>query len=168
MLKVAGVPEHLRVFRGVAKVFDSEEEAVKAVLNGEIEESEVVIVRYEGPKGGPGMREMLSITAAIAGMGLIEKVALVTDGRFSGATRGLCIGHVTPEAADGGPIALVRNGDEILINIPNRKIELLVPIEELKKRRQEWKPPSKAIKGYLVRYARQVMQTTKGAILTTQ
>jgi len=168
VLKVAGVPEHLRVFRGIAKVFDSEEEAVKAVLSDEIEEGEVVIVRYEGPKGGPGMREMLSITAAIAGMGLIEKVALVTDGRFSGATRGLCIGHVTPEAADGGPIALVRNGDEILIDIPNRKIELLVPIEELKKRGQEWKPPSKAMKGYLVRYARQVMQASKGAILTTQ
>jgi len=168
VLKIAGVPEHLRVFRGVAKVFNSEEEAVKAVLSDEIREGEVVIVRYEGPKGGPGMREMLSITAAIAGMGLIEKVALVTDGRFSGATRGLCIGHVAPEAADGGPIALVRNGDEILIDIPNRKIELLVPIEELKKRRQEWKPPSKAMKGYLVRYARQVMQASKGAILTTQ
>jgi len=168
VLKIAGVPEHLRVFRGVAKVFNSEEEAVKAVLSDEIKEGEVVIVRYEGPKGGPGMREMLSITAAIASMGLIEKVALITDGRFSGATRGVCIGHVTPEAADGGPIALVRNGDEILIDIPNRKIELLIPIEELKKRRQEWKPLSKAMKGYLVRYARQVMQASKGAILTTQ
>jgi len=162
VLKVAGVPKHLRVFKGIAEVFDSEEEAVRAVLNGEVGEGEVVVVRYEGPKGGPGMREMLSITAAIAGMELIEKVALVTDGRFSGATRGLCVGHVTPEAADGGPIALVKNGDEILIDIPNRRIELLVPVEELKERRQEWKPPSKVMKGYLVRYARQVKQVSKG------
>ena len=135
VLKIAGVPQHLRVFKGTARTFNCEEDAVKAVLDGKIREGDVIVIRYEGPKGGPGMREMLSVTAAVAGMGMQEHVALVTDGRFSGASRGLSIGHVSPEAAVGGPIALVNDGDEILIDIPNRRIDILVPATELEERR---------------------------------
>ena len=124
-----------------------------------------MIIRYEGPRGGPGMREMLSPTAAIAGMGLIESVALITDGRFSGGTRGPCIGHVSPEAAMGGPIALVMDGDTIEIDIPGRKLDIVVSKEELNKRQKAWKPPvARVKKGYLARYQKQVSSADKGAI----
>jgi len=153
-------------FEGTAKCFDSEEEAMKAILDGKITEGDVVIIRYEGPAGGPGMREMLSPTSAITGMGLNESVALITDGRFSGGTRGPCIGHVSPEAAKGGPIAVVKDGDKILIDIPKRNLELLIPKTELNKRLKVWKPPKPKVKrGYLTRYARMVQSADKGAIL---
>ncbi len=135
------------------------------VLGGEIKEDEVLIIRYEGPEIDPGMREMLSVTSAIAGMKLIEKAALVTDGGFSGATRELCIGHVTPEATDGGPIALIEDRDEVLINIPNRKIELLIPPDELEQRKRRWKPLKKKLRGYLARYIKQVTSSKDGAML---
>jgi dihydroxy-acid dehydratase len=124
------------------------------------------VIRYEGPKGGPGMREMLSPTAAIAGMGLIDSVALITDGRFSGGTRGPCIGHVSPEAAEGGPIALVKEGDTIEIDIPGRILNLKITKEELEKRRKSWKPPApKVTKGYLARYQKMVGSADKGAVI---
>ncbi|MFA6472874.1 MAG: dihydroxy-acid dehydratase, partial [Candidatus Latescibacterota bacterium] len=126
---------------------------------------DVVVVRYEGPKGGPGMREMLQGTAAITGMGLSDSVALITDGRFSGGTRGPCIGHISPEAMEGGPLCIVREGDEILIDIPNRKMDLLVSGEEIKARMASWRPPEpKVKKGYLARYAKQVTSAATGAI----
>jgi len=165
VLKTAGVPQQLKVFKGVARTFDCEEEAVKAVLNGEINEGEVIVIRYEGPKGGPGMREMLTETAAVAGMGMQECVALVTDGRFSGASRGLSIGHVSPEAADGGPIALVNDGDEILIDIPSRRIDILVPADELEERRRRWVPPKLKVRGCLARYVKHVTSPVSGAVL---
>ena len=137
--------------------FDTEEEAMNAILNKEIQEGDVVVIRYEGPRGGPGMREMLSPTAAIAGMGLSESVALITDGRFSGATRGPCIGHVSPEAAVGGPIAMLKNGDIIEIDVSKRKLNVKLSDEELNKRAKSWtaKEP-KVKKGYLVRYSQLV------------
>jgi len=166
VVKTAGVPENMMVFEGRARVFNSEEEAVEAITGGKIEPGDVVIIRYEGPKGGPGMREMLSPTSAIMGMGLGDKVALITDGRFSGGTRGPAIGHVSPEAAAGGPIALVEEGDRILIDIPNRKLELLVPMEELERRKQNWKPVKKDIPSrWLRRYALLVTSADTGAIL---
>jgi dihydroxy-acid dehydratase len=135
-------------------------------MGGEIKPGDVVVIRYEGPRGGPGMREMLSPTSAIMGMGLGDKVALITDGRFSGGTRGPAIGHVSPEAAAGGPIALVEEGDRILIDIPNRKLELLVDKEELERRKQNWKPPKKEIPSrWLRRYAMLVTSADQGAIL---
>ncbi len=156
-----GVTSH----KGRAKVFDSEEDAVKAIMNNEIEAGDVVVIRYEGPKGGPGMREMLQATSLIAGMGLGEKVALITDGRFSGGTRGLAIGHVSPEAAELGPIALVENGDEILIDIPRRRLDLLVPEEELEERKKKIKPFTPRIKGsYLEMYSSQVSSADRGAV----
>ncbi len=161
--KMTGV--RVRKFRGKAKVYNSEEEATKAVLEGQVEPGDVVVIRYEGPKGGPGMREMLVITAAIVGQGLGEQVALVTDGRFSGATRGLMIGHVSPEAADGGTIALVENGDEITIDIDKKLIQLEVNDEELEKRREKWKPIVKEVKGILKRYREKVSSASKGATL---
>ena len=164
--KTAGVPENMLVFRGRARVFNSEEEAVEAITGGKIEPGDVVIIRYEGPRGGPGMREMLSPTSAIMGMGLGDKVALITDGRFSGGTRGPAIGHVSPEAAAGGPIALVEEGDEILIDIPNRKLELLVPEEELERRRKNFKPLKKEIPSrWLRRYSMLVTSADMGAVL---
>lgn len=124
------------VHRGKAVCFDSEEEAIAGITGGKVKAGDVVVIRYEGPRGGPGMREMLSPTSAIMGMGLGDKVSLITDGRFSGATRGACIGHISPEAAAGGPIGIIKDGDEILIDIPNRKIELLISEEEFKR---EWR-----------------------------
>ena len=166
VVKQTAVQEEMHRHEGPARVFDSEEDAVRAIGGGEINEGDVVIIRYEGPKGGPGMREMLSPTSMLIGMGLGEKVALVTDGRFSGGTHGPCIGHVSPEAAEGGPIALVREGDTIRINIPERRLDLLVDEEELEKRRKEWRPPKEKIKkGYLRVYQRLVSSADEGAVL---
>ncbi|MCD6489424.1 MAG: dihydroxy-acid dehydratase, partial [Thermodesulfobacterium sp.] len=135
------------------------------ILKGKIKPGDVVVIRYEGPKGGPGMREMLSPTSAIIGMGLGDSVALITDGRFSGGTQGACIGHVSPEAAEGGPIALVKDGDIIEIDIPQRKLELKVSQEELKKRKKSWKLPQKKLKGILKKYYNLVQSGANGAIL---
>lgn len=166
VVKQSAVSKKMMRFKGTAKVYDSEEEGMKAILNGEIKSGDVVVIRYEGPKGGPGMREMLSPTATIAGMGLSESVALITDGRFSGGTRGPCIGHISPEAMEGGPIAIIKNNDKILIDIPERKIELLVPEEEIKRRLREWKAPApKITKGYLARYAKMVTSASTGAVM---
>jgi len=166
VVKQSAVSQNVMRFEGTAKVYDSEEKGMKAILAGNIRSGDVVVIRYEGPKGGPGMREMLSTTATIAGMGLSESVALITDGRFSGGTRGPCIGHISPEAMEGGPIAVIRDGDRILIDITKRKIELLVPDEEIKKRLSQWKPPKpKITKGYLSRYARMVTSAGKGAVM---
>ena len=164
IVKIAAVPKSMWKFRGTARVFNSEEEAVEAIKSGKIEEGEVVVIRYEGPKGGPGMREMLTPTSLIVGMGLWEKVALVTDGRFSGATRGLAVGHISPEAAEGGPIAKVVDGDIIIIDIKNRRIdvEFTVPEEERARRNI---PPRKELKGYLARYAQKASSASKGAII---
>lgn len=162
----AVVPEMLK-HSGPAKVFDCEEDAMEAITNGFISEGDVVVIRYEGPKGGPGMREMLNPTSAIMGRGLGSSVALITDGRFSGATRGACIGHVSPEAAVGGPIALVEDGDIIEINIPENTITLNVSDEELAKRRAAWKPREpKVTTGYLARYAKLVSSGAQGAVLS--
>jgi len=166
VVKATAISPKMLVHKGPAKVFDSEEEAMKAILNKEIREGDVVVIRYEGPKGGPGMREMLSPTATIAGMGLSESVALVTDGRFSGATRGPCIGHVSPEAADGGPIAVLKNGDIIEIDVPKRKLNVELSDEELGNRLRSWKPkPLKVRKGYLVRYSKLVQPAHMGSVL---
>jgi len=166
VVKQTAVSKNMMKFEGTAKVFDSEEVAMKAILSGKIKPGCVVVIRYEGPKGGPGMREMLSPTSAIAGMGLAESVALITDGRFSGGTRGPCIGHISPEAMEGGPIALVKDGDRIKIDIPKRRIELLVPDKELTQRKSSWKKPQPKIrKGYLSRYARLVSSAASGAIM---
>lgn len=151
---------------GAARVFDSEENAVEAILDGTIQPGEIVVIRYEGPRGGPGMREMLNPTSALAGMGLDKSVALITDGRFSGGTRGAAIGHVSPEAAHGGVIALLRDGDEIAIDIPAKRIDVHLPEEELQKRRCEWIPrPPSVTEGYLARYAAQVSSAAQGAVL---
>lgn len=166
VVKQSAVSEKMKNFRGKARVFDSEEEAVKVIYQGKIREGEVIVIRYEGPQGGPGMREMLSPTATIAGMGLTESVALITDGRFSGGTRGPCIGHICPEAQVGGPIALLQDGDEIIINIPERLLNINLSEEELKKRRENWKkPPSRVKEGYLARYSRLVGPASQGATL---
>ncbi len=163
VVKQAAVQEDMLRFKGSAKVYNSEQEALKAILNGEIEEGDVVIIRYMGPKGAPGMPEMLLPTAAIAGMGL-KRVALITDGRFSGATRGPCIGHVAPEAMVGGTIALVEEGDIVNIDIPARKLELEVDEEELAERREKWRPVERELKGYLSRYAKLVSGADEGAV----
>jgi len=166
VVKRAAVAEEMLRHSGPARVFDSEDEAIKAIYGGKIKKGDVVIIRYEGPKGGPGMREMLGPTSAIAGMGLDKDVALITDGRFSGATRGASIGHVSPEAAVGGPIAAVRDGDIITINIPEGKLDVNLSDEEISNRLKEWKAPEPRIKkGYLARYARLVSSADKGAIL---
>ncbi|MBE3581422.1 MAG: dihydroxy-acid dehydratase [Thermoanaerobacteraceae bacterium] len=163
--KGAVLPEML-VHKGPARVFESEEEAFQAIIEGRIRPGDVVVIRYEGPKGGPGMQEMLSPTSALAGMGLDASVALITDGRFSGASRGASIGHVSPEAAAGGPLALVKEGDLIAIDIPARKLELLVEEGELARRRAEWQAPAPKIStGYLARYARHVNSGARGAVL---
>jgi len=151
--------------RGPARVFESMEEAVRAFMSDAVKPGEVVVVRYEGPKGGPGMREMHQITSIMVGMGLDEHCGLVTDGRFSGSTRGPCIGHVSPEAAESGPIAHVRDGDLIAYDIPGRRLDLLVPSEELAQRRAAWTPKRRQIKGILARYARLAESASKGAIL---
>ncbi|MCC8122139.1 MAG: dihydroxy-acid dehydratase [Oscillospiraceae bacterium] len=166
VVKQSAVAEEMMVHTGPARVFDSEEDAITAIYAGKIVAGDVIIIRYEGPKGGPGMREMLNPTSAIAGMELDKEVALITDGRFSGATRGASIGHVCPEAAQGGPIGLVEDGDRIAIDIPNCKIDLLVDEATLSARRAKWVcPPPKITTGYLARYAKQVTDATKGAVL---
>lgn len=166
IVKRSAVVPEMMVHEGPARVFDCEEDAIDAILGGKIHEGDVVVIRYEGPKGGPGMREMLNPTSAIAGMGLGSSVALITDGRFSGASRGASIGHVSPEAAVGGPIALVEEGDTILINIPEHRLELEVSDEELIERRKAWKPRKpKITEGYLARYAALVTSGNRGAIL---
>ncbi len=166
VVKQSGVDPSMFVFRGKARVFDSEEAAMAAIMGGKIRPGSVVVIRYEGPRGGPGMREMLSPTAAIMGMGLGTKVALITDGRFSGGTHGPCIGHVSPEAMEGGPIALVREGDPIVLDIPKRKLSLDVPAAELARRRKGWKAPApKVAKGYLSRYAKLVRSAGEGAVV---
>lgn len=166
VVKQSAVAPEMMTHTGPARVFDSEEEAIAAIYARQIVAGDVVVIRYEGPKGGPGMREMLNPTSAIAGMGLDKEVALITDGRFSGATRGASIGHVCPEAAQGGPIAFVREGDLIAIDIPNCKIDLLVDAAELERRRAAWVCPEPKIKtGYLVRYAKQVSSAARGAVL---
>jgi dihydroxy-acid dehydratase len=166
VVKQTAVSKNMMKFEGTAKVYDSEEAAMKAILAGEIKSGDIVVIRYEGPKGGPGMREMLSPTSAIAGMGLAESVALITDGRFSGGTRGPCIGHVSPEAMEGGPIAVVKNGDKIRIDIPKRKIEVVISDQEMKDRMSAWKKPQPKIKkGYLSRYAKLVSSAASGAIM---
>ena len=166
VVKRSAVVEEMMVHEGPARVFDCEEDAIAAIKGGKIVEGDVVVIRYEGPKGGPGMRERLNPTSAIAGMGLGSSVALITDGRFSGASRGASIGHVSPEAAVGGPIALVEEGDMIRINIPETSLELLVSDEELAKRKAEWQPREpKVTTGYLARYAAMVTSGNRGAIL---
>lgn len=164
VIKASAVKEEMLRFKGNAKVYDSEELTLKAILNREIEEGDVVVIRYMGPKGAPGMPEMLLPTAAIAGIGL-QRVALVTDGRFSGATRGPCIGHVSPEAMEGGNIALVENGDKIEIDIPARKINVDLSEEELEERRKKWKAKERGLRGYLARYTKLVSSADKGAVL---
>lgn len=166
VVKRSAVVEEMLVHEGPARVFDCEEDAIDAIKGGKIVAGDVVVIRYEGPKGGPGMREMLNPTSAIAGMGLGSSVALITDGRFSGASRGASIGHVSPEAAVGGPIALVEEGDIVKIDIPNLRLELDVSEEELAKRREAWKPREpKVTTGYLARYAAMVTSGNRGAIL---
>ncbi|OGP72807.1 MAG: dihydroxy-acid dehydratase [Deltaproteobacteria bacterium RBG_16_49_23] len=163
VVKRSAVDESMLKHRGPARVFESEEEALKSILAKKIRKGEVIVIRYEGPKGGPGFREMLAPTSAIVGVGRDRDVALLTDGRFSGASRGAAIGHISPEAAEGGPIAVVRNGDMIEIDIPNKKLNLLVSDSELKRRFSQWKPPKKELKGYLKRYARLVQSAHTGA-----
>ncbi len=164
VVKQTAVSPKMLKHSGPARVFDGEEEAMRAIMGKQIRSGDCIIIRYEGPKGGPGMREMLSPTAAIAGMGLMESVALITDGRFSGGTRGPCIGHVSPEAAEGGPIALVQDGDIIEIDIPRRVLNLKVSEEELKERRKSWKLPKQVTKGYLARYQKEVGSADRGAV----
>lgn len=166
VVKQSAVSKNMMKFQGTAIVFDSEEEAMKAILAGKVKSGHVVVIRYEGPKGGPGMREMLSPTSAIAGMGLSESVALITDGRFSGGTRGPCIGHISPEAMEGGPLAVVRDGDRINIDIPGRAVDMMVSEEEIRNRLRSWKKPAaKITRGYLARYARFVSSAGEGAIM---
>jgi dihydroxy-acid dehydratase len=167
VVKQSGVSAAMMQFEGTARCFDAEEKAMAAIMEGRIIPGDVVVIRYEGPKGGPGMREMLAPTAAIMGMGLGDSVALVTDGRFSGGTRGPCIGHISPEAAEGGPIALVQEGDRILLDIPNRRLDLLVDEATLAARRALWKTPEAKIKtGWLARYAKVVTSAHTGAVTT--
>jgi len=164
VIKQSAVDPKMLKHSGPARVFESEEDAMEAILAERIVPGDVVVIRYEGPKGGPGMREMLSPTSAIAGMGLADSVALVTDGRFSGGTRGPCIGHISPEAIEGGPIGLVEEGDIIEIDIPGRKLDLAISDEEFEKRSKDFKPLVKQVKGYLARYRLTVSSANKGAI----
>ena len=165
-VKRSAVCDEMLVHEGPARIFESDEEATEAIKSGKINPGDVIVIRYEGPKGGPGMREMLNPTSAIAGYGLGSTVALITDGRFSGASRGASIGHVSPEAAVGGPIALVEEGDIIKINIPELKLELDVSDEELAARKAKWQPREPKVKtGYLARYASMVTSGNRGAIL---
>ena len=166
IVKKAGVSPKMMAFEGKAIIFESQEDACAGILAGKVKPGHVVVIRYEGPKGGPGMQEMLAPTSYIMGQGLGESVALITDGRFSGATRGAAIGHISPEAMEGGLIALVEEGDTIAIDIPNSKLELQVSDEELAKRRAAWVQPELKVKhGYLARYAKMVSSADKGAIL---
>ncbi len=166
VVKQTAIDDVMLKFKGKARVFDSEEAAMEAIIGRSIAPGDVVVIRYEGPRGGPGMREMLSPTSAIVGMGLATSVALVTDGRFSGGTKGPCIGHISPEAAGGGTLAAVRDGDAIKIDVPGRKLELLVPEEQISERLRDWKAPEPKIKtGWLWRYAKMVSPASKGAVL---
>ena len=166
VVKRSAVASEMLKMEGPARVFDCEEDAIKAIKGGDIKPGDVVVIRYEGPKGGPGMREMLNPTSAIMGMGLGSSVALITDGRFSGASRGACIGHVSPEAAVGGPIALVEEGDIIAIDIDANTLNVKVSDEELAKRKENWKPRTpKVTTGYLARYASLVTSGNRGAVL---
>ncbi|MBN1828702.1 MAG: dihydroxy-acid dehydratase [Deltaproteobacteria bacterium] len=165
VVKQSAVAPNMMVNKGKARVFETEEEAIAPILSGAIKPGDIVVIRYEGPKGGPGMREMLAPTSAIAGMGLDTTVALLTDGRFSGGTRGAAIGHISPEAAEGGPIGLIREGDIISIDIPGKKLDLMVDAAELERRRQEWRPKAPSITtGYLARYASMVTSASTGAV----
>jgi dihydroxy-acid dehydratase len=165
IVKRIGAEESAWHFVGKAKVFESEEQAGEAIMAGKIEAGDAVIIRYEGPKGGPGMREMLTPTSILAGRGLDAVCALITDGRFSGGTRGLCVGHVSPEAAEGGPIAYVKNGDRIEIDLNEKTIELRVNEKEMAKRKKAWKQPEPKIKeGYMARYAKLVTSAATGAV----
>lgn len=167
VVKQSAVSPKMMKFRGRARVFNREEEAMSAILNRKIKKGEVIVIRYEGPSGGPGMREMLAPTSAIVGMGLAESIALITDGRFSGGTKGPCIGHISPEASAGGPIAILRDGDIISIDIPKRKLEVKLSKSEIEKRFRTWKPVAPKIKtGYLARYSKLVSSADKGAILS--
>ena len=169
VVKRSAVVPEMMVHEGPARVFECEEDAIAAIKGGKIVAGDVVVIRYEGPKGGPGMREMLNPTSAIAGMGLGSSVALITDGRFSGASRGASIGHISPEAAVGGPIALVEEGDIIAIDIPANTINVKVSDEVLAERRAKWQPREPKVKsGYLARYASMVTSADKGAILQIQ
>ncbi|MCK5178964.1 MAG: dihydroxy-acid dehydratase, partial [Candidatus Omnitrophica bacterium] len=164
VVKTSGVDEDMLFFEGPARVFESQEEALKGILDGQVKDGDVVVIRYEGPKGGPGMQEMLSPTAAIRGAGI--KAALITDGRFSGGTRGLCIGHISPEAAAGGEIGLIDNGDRIVINVSEKTIHLKVADEELADRQKAQKPFEPKINGgWLARYAALVTSADTGAVL---
>ncbi|MRR36181.1 dihydroxy-acid dehydratase, partial [bacterium] len=169
VVKQSGVSEKMMFFEGTARCYDSEEGAMAALMGGKIVAGDLVVIRYEGPQGGPGMREMLAPTAALMGLGLGESVALITDGRFSGGTRGPCIGHISPEAAQGGPIALVEDGDRIRLDIPNRKLELLVDESTLAARHSRWIAPEPKIKtGWLARYAKVVTSAYTGAVTTAE
>ena len=166
VVKQGAVDEEAMVFTGKAKVFDSEEGAMAAILKGKVKKGDCLVIRYEGPSGGPGMREMLSPTSAIVGMGLSNDVALITDGRFSGGTRGPCIGHIAPEAFKGGPIAIIKNGDKIKIDIKKRRLDLGLTKAEIKRRLKKWKKPAPKVKtGWLSRYAKLVSSASKGAVL---
>jgi dihydroxy-acid dehydratase len=166
VVKQSAVDKDMLRFVGKARTFDSEESAMKAIMDKKIRKRDVIVIRYEGPAGGPGMREMLSPTSAIVGIGLSKSVALITDGRFSGGTRGPCVGHISPEAQAGGPIAIIKNADRIKIDIPGRKLELLVSGQELQRRLLGFKPPRpKVSSGYLARYSKLVTSADKGAIL---
>jgi dihydroxy-acid dehydratase len=165
VVKRSAVAQEMLVHKGPVKVFNSEEEVSKTIDSGKVEKGDVLVIRYEGPKGGPGMREMLSPTSSICGMGLDKDVALITDGRFSGATRGASIGHISPEAMEGGPIALIKNGDIISIDIPNGKLNIEISDEELADRKKQWqKPEAKIKRGYLARYSRMVSSAATGAV----
>lgn len=168
VVKQTAVSDAMLRFKGKARVFDSEESCMQAIMAGKIKKGDCIVIRYEGPKGGPGMREMLSPTAAIVGMGLANDVALITDGRFSGGTQGPCIGHISPEAQAGGVIAVIQDGDEITIDIPARKLELNVSADEIKNRLSRWRAPeAKEQEGYLARYAKMVSSASLGAVLET-
>jgi dihydroxy-acid dehydratase len=169
VVKQSAVAPEMLTRKGRARVFESESDAASAILDGRIVAGDVVVIRYEGPTGGPGMQEMLTPTAAIIGRGLGLDVALITDGRFSGGTTGAAIGHISPEAAVGGPIALIEEGDEIFVDIPNKKLELVVDDAVLAKRRQAWKPREPRVKtGYLARYAHMVSSGSRGAVLLNE
>jgi len=169
VVKSAGIDPNMRVFSGEAICFDSQQEAIDGIIGGKVKPGNVVVIRYEGPKGGPGMQEMLAPTSLIAGMGLGDKVALITDGRFSGATRGASIGHVSPEAAEGGVIGLLRDGDIIDLDVDNYKLEVRLSDEELEKRRKEFKPKKKALdSSWLKQYRILVTNASKGAVLNTE
>ena len=166
VIKQTAVSKVMMQFTGKARIFDSEETCMQAIMAGKIKKGDCIVIRYEGPKGGPGMREMLSPTAAIVGMGLADSVALITDGRFSGGTQGPCLGHISPEAQDGGVIAIVEDGDEISIDIPKRKLELKLSEADIKARLAKWRAPEiKEKEGYLSRYAKFVSSASEGAIL---